>query len=116
MSDAVEKASTERLIWAECREPYKTELDRLARHWIDGSLSDEKLAFKAVQILSELDWVTQPDAASQKISVDDVVSQLKILTEAMLACSDNPECTPAMRRQAFDFMQKQLTDHDDKGR
>ena len=109
-SESVERQSIERLNWANCREPYKSELDLLSSYWIEGFLSDEHLAYRAVQILSELDWVNQPDKASQKIPVDDVVSQLKILTEAMLTCSVAPDCTPDSRKQALDFMRTEFAD------
>ena len=71
MSDSAHKQSTDRLAWASCREPYKSELDQLASLWINGVLSDEKLAFRALQMQSELDWVSQPDVASERIPVDD---------------------------------------------
>ncbi len=106
MSEAEGKEWSKRYSWAACREPYKTELDTIGSHWIEGSLSNEELAFEAVQMLSELEWVSQPDAASRQIRLDDVISQVKMLTKAMLAVSERPAAlqTPTLRRQALDYL------------
>jgi hypothetical protein len=110
MDEPVEKQWSKRHSWATCHEPYKTELDAIGSQWIEGALSNEELAFEAVQMLSELEWVSQPGKSHTKICMDDVIGQVKVLTEAMLAVSERPPemQTPESRQQALDFMQSEL--------
>lgn len=115
-SDEYEKKWSKRCAWANCREPYKTQLDTLGSHWIEGSLSNEGLAFEAVQLLSELEWVRKPSSGSTVIPMTDVVTQLQILTEAMLAASTHPDLTPELRREALDFMRTEFGTHSEHDR
>lgn len=94
--------------WAECREPYKTELNTLASHWIEGELSHESLAFEILKVQSEIDDIDIALEDKTTPRLDDVRSQLKILAEAMLSASLDLSLTPSQRRQALDF----IRDHD----
>lgn len=104
MSGADEKNWRRRVAWAECREPYKTELDTLGSHWIEGDLSNQELAFEAVKLLSELEAVGQLSGSKPPTRVDDVVEQLRVLTEAMLSLSHESAATQADRREALYHM------------
>lgn len=118
MDGSTEKPWSKRYNWAACREPYKTELDALASQWIEGALSNEELAFEAVQMLSELEWVGQPGKTTPRICLDDVIGQVKILTEAMLGVSERPRDmqTSDLRRQAMDFMRAEFGKEQDLSR
>jgi hypothetical protein len=113
---SAEKRWSKRYNWAICREPYKTELDAIASQWIEGALSNEELAFEAVQMLSELEWVVQPGETTPKLCLNDVIAQVKILTEAMLSASEHPKQTSERRRQALDFMRLEFGKEGDLSR
>jgi hypothetical protein len=104
--------------WATCHEPYRTQLNAIGSQWIEGALSNEELAFEAVQMLSDLEWIAQPGKSHKKLPMDDVIGQVKILTEAMLAVSERPRemQTPELRRQAVDFMRAEVGKEDDRSR
>ena len=114
--DGAGKKWSKRYGWATCREPYKTELDTLGSHWIEGELSNEALAFEAVQLLSELEWASKPAGNLPEQRLDDVIGQMKVLTEAMLAVSLMPRSTPADRRAALDATRRDLGGEDGPGR
>ncbi len=118
MDEPVEKHWSKRYNWATCREPYKTDLDAIGSQWIEGALSNEELAFEAVQMLSELEWVSQPAETHTKICMDDVIGQVKILAEAMLAVSERPRemQTAESRHQAVDFMRTEIGKEGDLSR
>ncbi|MDP1798014.1 MAG: hypothetical protein Q8K78_11055 [Planctomycetaceae bacterium] len=96
--------------WAQCREPYKSEIDAITSLWIEGTLSNESLAFEAVQLMSQLNWTSQPDPASRVIRMDDVFQCIQILMEAMLAVSEHPPESQSsdLRRQMLDSMRMEL--------
>ena len=94
--------------WAQCGEPYKTELDTLGSLWIEGVLSDKELALEAVQLLSNLEWVRRPSESPALVQTDDAITQAKILTEAMLASTVHPDMTPELRREALEFMRSEF--------
>ena len=108
VDESGDKQWSKRISWANCREPYKTELDTLGSHWIEGALSNEELAFEAVQFLSELDWSRQLRSDPTTGRLDDVILQVKILTEAMLSASLHPNITPELRREALNFMRTEM--------
>ena|SRR5260370_31816076 len=116
MDAAGDKEWSKRYGWANCREPYKTELDTLGSHWIEGALSNEQLALEAVRLLSELEWVSQPDPSSRAVRLDDVILHVKILTEAMLSATLQPQITPEQRRQLLDSMREHFGKREDLGR
>jgi hypothetical protein len=97
------KQWSKRYNWAQCFEPYKTQLDAIGSQWIEGALSNEELAFEAVQMLSEMDWMRLPSDSV-------ITNQVKVLTEAMLAVSERPQemQTPDARRYAIDNMREAL--------
>jgi hypothetical protein len=109
MDSAEEKQWSKRYAWAVCREPYKTQLDTLGSHWIEGTLSNESLAFEAIQLLSHLDWIRRPSQGISALPMQDVIIQVQIITEAMLAASLHPEMTPDLRREALDFMRSEFS-------
>lgn len=108
MSDENEANWSKCYSWAQCREPYKTDLDTLGSHWIGGVVTNEQLAFEAVHMLSNVDWVSQPNGLHRRLPLDDVVGQIKILTEAMLTASLRPTTTPDQRRQILDRTRNEL--------
>lgn len=110
MDEPVDKQWSKRYSWATCHEPYKTELDAIGSQWIEGALSNEELAFEAVQMLSEVEWIRQPDKTHKSIPMDDVIGQVRVLTEAMLAVSERPRemQTPEARRKSIDFMRAEF--------
>lgn len=87
--------------FAKCREPYKTQLDTVAYQWVTGVLTNEEVAFEAVQLLAEIEWVQQPDSQSRVLPLDDVAADVKLLTEAMLAAVSHPDQTEELRQQAL---------------
>ena len=107
MGESGEMEWNKRYHWAQCREPFKRQLDVLGSNWIDGTLSNEGLAFEAVQLLSNLEWSRRPADGAAVVRVDDAIAQVKILTEAMLAVSLHPDMTPKLRREALDFMRSE---------
>ncbi len=99
MNGPNDKQWSKRYSWSQCSEPYKTQLDAIGSQWIEGALSNEELAFEAVQMLSEMDAVPGPR--------DDVIkSQLRILTEAMLGTAERPPeaQTAELRRHLLDHV------------
>lgn len=107
MTDKKQTEWTKRHNWAQCREPYKTELDTLGSHWIEDALTNEQLAFEVLKTLSDVRWAGDPGGAAQKIPVDDVVGQLKILSEAMLTAAMDPKATAEDRRRILDTTREQ---------
>jgi len=89
--------------WAVCREPYKKQLDELGTKWIEGTLSNEALAFEAVKLLDQVEWIQQPSKSLEVVPMDDVISQIKILTKTMLAGASHQNVTPEHRREALDY-------------
>ena len=104
MSGSDEKSWMKRYNWAICREPYKTELDTLASHWIEGQLSNEALALEILQIRQQAESVSESLNTLVGQKLDDVHKQVKILTDALLSAILDPELTPERRRAALDFM------------
>lgn len=116
MDESEQKQWSQRYSWADCREPYKTELDTLGSHWIEGALSNAELALEAVKLLSELDFVSNPGSGAETIRLDDVTKQVKILTEAMLSAELQPSSTPQERRQFLDSMRIEFGEWQDRVR
>lgn len=104
MDEPVEKQWSKRHNWAACGEPYKTQLDALGSLWIEGSVSNEELACEALELLSEFGWADPGDPGCMDGSMDAVISQVKILTEALVAMRWRlPETqTPEARRHVLD--------------
>jgi hypothetical protein len=104
MDEPDEKKWSKRYSWAECGEPYKTELDTLGSHWIEGELSNGELAIEALEMLSVMDAAPCPRDHIYK-------AQLRILTEAMLGVAERPieMQTPELRRQHLDHVKKLLS-------
>lgn len=95
---------SKRYQWATCRDLYRNELDTIGSHWIEGTISNEELAFEIVKLLSEVYWVRNVDPARPPVPLDDVVGDIRILSEAMLSAALQPESSPALRREFLDFM------------
>ena len=101
-----------RVDWARCREPYRTELNTIGSHWIEGALGDEALAIELLNLLVELDWVAQPDQASKKISLADVSKDALTLANAMVTNRSTAGETPEDRRGVLDILLAQQRDID----
>lgn len=112
MNDRNQKWS-KRLSWAKCEEPYKNQLDAVASLWVEGAMSNHELAFETVRLLSEIDQTRQLADGAPRPHLDVVVSQVKILSEAMLTASLYPSTTEEDRRSALEF---QRNIHADEGR
>lgn len=110
MAEAGKREWHKRYSWAKCREPDKTQLDTLGSLWVEGELSNEGLALEVVQLLSDLEDWGNPKPDSSPYRQEDVIAQVKVLTQAMLAVSEYPSAqqNSQMRRQALDFVQANL--------
>ena len=103
MDESGGKQWGKRINWANCREPYKNELDTLASHWIEGAISNGELAIELWQMWSEVKFVTEPSEGLPKIDLSDVQKQMGTLAEAMLAINGlSPKTTPEERRRFLD--------------
>lgn len=72
-----------RVRWAECSEPFKTQIDNYSTEWINGRKTHEQLAFDILSDQSKID--------GSYVFVGDIELQLKILRDAMLATVDSVE-------------------------
>lgn len=108
MGESSGKQWSKRHNWAKCREPYKTQLDDLGSKWISGSLSNEALAFEAVKLLDQVEWIQQPSKSLEVVPMGDVISQIKILTKTMLAAAPHKNVTPEHRREGLDYISAQF--------
>ena len=107
MTGEGERTWMKRYPWANCREPFKTELDTLASHWIEGQLSNEALALEILQIRQRAESVSESMDTLFGQKLEDVITQVKILTDTLLSAMLDPAITPEGRRSALDFMRNQ---------
>lgn len=94
MDSPSDKPWSKRFNWAECREPYKTVLNTIASHWIEGSLTDQELSLEILKLIEELTFVSEPG----KRSLEDAFSQVKVLSQAVLRSDEYQAKTPEFRR------------------
>lgn len=93
--------------WAKCREPYKTEFDTLASHWIEGELSNEKLALELWEMAETLLFVEAPTKLiGTQGSLPDVHLELNIVVTAMLSANLYPANTPCTRDERLDLLEQ----------
>lgn len=107
MTGEGERTWMKRYPWAICREPFKTELDTLASHWIEGQLSNEALALEILQIRQRAESVSESMDTLFAQKLEDVIAQVKILTDTLLSTMLDPSITSEGRRSALDFMRNQ---------
>lgn len=91
-----------RIAWARCREPYRTELNTIGSHWVEGTLTDEALAVEVLTLLVELDWVEQPSTAHSKVNLTDVSKEAMTLANAMVMGRSTGAESVSDRRAALD--------------
>lgn len=82
-----------------CPDPYRTILDQLSRAWVEGTLSNEELAFQIVETQAEIRSAKASARGAEKTTVDDPLVHLDVLADAMLAASDQDEATAYVRRE-----------------
>lgn len=108
---------TEKLVWAKCREPFKTKIDNLSSQWIQGSVSDERLALEILTMQARVEVLSQPHPDAMKSPMDDVTSQLQILTDTMLSIRQQEHDTwSKLRRHVLDCAIEQSGQKPEKGR
>ena len=111
------KQRTEKLVWARCREPFKTKIDNLSSQWVHGSVSDEQLALEILTMQARTEFVSLPHPESFRIPMEDVTSQLKILTETMLSIRQQEHAERIERRRhVLDCVIEETGHASDKGR
>lgn len=90
--------------WPQCKEPYRTHLAELAAAWLAGDLSHERLALELIQQSALARHVSQPAPGLRKIPMEDVLSQIAVLTDSLLAAIQlEKETLPALRQEALNF-------------
>lgn len=102
MEEADGKKWRKRVIWADCREPYKTELEALASMWIDGGLSHGELAIELWEMWSKKKFVEKATKTLAGVPLPDVQGQMEILVEAMRMAAMYPTTTPEERRDLLE--------------
>ena len=96
------KQWSQRISWAKCIEPYKTELDTIGSHWIEGQLSNGELALELWEQWSSTKFSEMPSSTLPGTPLPDVQAQIEILAEALLAAELYPKTTPEERRELLD--------------
>lgn len=90
--------------WPKCQEPFQSELANLSQAWLAGELTHERLALELIKQAALARHVSQPAPGLRRIPVGDVLSQITILSDALLAAIELERNTlPALRQEAFDF-------------
>lgn len=97
-----QKQWSKRYSWASCREPFKTEFDTLASHWIEGQLTNEGLALELWQLRDKLQFSEGPSKMHSGVPLSDVQSDLDTIVNAMLGATLYPSTTPEERRALLD--------------
>lgn len=106
MTESPDKQWLKRVDWAVCREPYRTELNTIASHWIEGTISNGDLALELWDIWSKIKFVEAPTATLAGIPLTDVHSQLNILVEAMQSAALNSEISSEDRREVLENLRR----------
>lgn len=102
VGDENRKEWSRRYSWASCREPFKTELDTLASHWIEGHLSNESLALELWQLRDKLQFSEAPSRTLSGVPLFDVQSDLDTIVRAMLGATLYPSTTQEERHALLD--------------
>ncbi len=97
-----QKQWSKRYSWASCREPFKTEFDTLASHWIEGQLTNEGLALELWQLRDKLQFSDGPSKTHSGVPLSDVQSDLDTIVNAMLGATLYPSTTREERRELLD--------------
>ena len=88
--------------WAQCEEPYKNELDRLAWLWIKGDLSHQLLALELWNMWDR----SQPDGLPTTIAKtggSDVRLQIEIFAGVMCEALKGMDESPQHRRRILEI-------------
>jgi len=85
MDEGEGKQWRKRISWAQCCEPFKTELDTLASHWIEGALSREDLSLELWKQFAKCNVRDKQNEGKPIFDLVDVAVDLRILVNAMLA-------------------------------
>ncbi len=103
MDGAEGKRWRKRISWARCREPFKTELNTLATHWIEGALSHEELALELWKHFAKCQERAEHNQVNPMLDLTDVAVDLRILVNAILADDfSRTKTTPDSRRAWLD--------------
>jgi len=97
-----QKQWSRRYSWASCREPFQTEFNTLASHWIEGQLSNEGLALELWQLRDKLLFSEAPSKTVAGMPLPDVQSDLEIIVRAMIGATLYPSTIPEERRALLD--------------
>ena len=97
--------------WADCREPYRRELDYLATRWINDKISTRKLALELWKL-----WARKRDSEPREAAPtvilrhnDRVAAQIEILVEAVrMAESREEDVEFSLPDERWEFLQKSL--------
>lgn len=104
MVDSESSNWQKRIAWAKCREPYKTTLDTLASHWIDGVLSHADLALELWKLhhkcREKIQMESEVKPGRSKFNLADVETDLGCLAEAMCMASDDHSAHALENRKA----------------
>jgi len=101
---------------AQCREPFKTELDTLADHWIEGQLSNEALALELWKFRESLLFSESPSMGRVEIPLPEVHLELEILVQAMIGSDFYPSTTADIRRALLERTRLELLSDRASGR
>ena len=96
MDDSEQRNWQKRFQWAKCREPYKTQLDTLASHWLEGALSNEELALELWKFQVNRIGHEEDHEGTGKLNLKDVDADIQILANAVCDVSHcYDKATPA---------------------
>lgn len=101
----------EGVTWADCRQPYRRELDDLATMWVNDRISTRQMALKLWNL-----WARKRDSESKEAAPavilrrnDRVDAQIEILVEAMrMALSREEDVEFSLPDERWEFLQKSL--------
>lgn len=87
-----------RVSWAECPEPYKSTIDTLANHWVNGRISHQELGFELWKLhyrcreeLQDINTENKKRLLGRKsVDLSAVENEILILAEALCIATESP--------------------------
>lgn len=92
--------------WANCCEPFCTELETLSSQWVEGALSNEELALELWEVWSKLRWSQVSEKPSPASAL--VEDRIAVLVESLLSATQHESATPEERMERLQHSLREL--------